>query len=114
MTWRETATDKFRFNGRRSKQSRCFALTSIDLFAAAFHFHGGCRRISAFGQRDFHHAQVCLRATFGFTPNGARSLPTKAFDLNRLLGNENYFKFSNRGRAIAIFVLLPEGGERLN
>jgi len=58
-------------------QSSGFALTSIDLFAAALRFHGGCRRISVFGQRGFHHAQVCLRATFGFTPNGERRLPTK-------------------------------------
>ncbi|MGI9034977.1 MAG: hypothetical protein ACR2GD_02945 [Pyrinomonadaceae bacterium] len=31
LTWGETASDNVKFNGRRSKQSRCFALTSNDL-----------------------------------------------------------------------------------
>jgi len=35
MTWGETASVNVRDNGRRSKQSRCFALTSIDLLDAS-------------------------------------------------------------------------------
>jgi hypothetical protein len=35
MTWGETASDNLKFNGRRFKQSRCFALTSIELLGAA-------------------------------------------------------------------------------
>jgi hypothetical protein len=31
---------------------------------------------------------------FEFTPNGARRLPTKAFDFQKLLDKENDFKFS--------------------
>jgi len=54
-----------------------------------------------------------LSRLFEFTPNGARRLPTKPFDLNRLRGNENKFKFSNRQQAIAIVVLPTQGGERL-
>ena len=35
MTWGETASVNVRDNGRRSKQSRCFALTSIDLLGVS-------------------------------------------------------------------------------
>ena len=35
MTWGETPNTQLRFHGQANKQSRCFALTSIDLFDAA-------------------------------------------------------------------------------
>ncbi len=35
MTWAETASDNVKCNGRRSKQSRCFRLTSNDLLGVS-------------------------------------------------------------------------------
>jgi len=58
------------------------------LFAAAFHCNGGCRRVSAFGQLDFHHAQVCLPEAFVFTPNGARSLSPKFLVFKSIVADE--------------------------
>ncbi len=39
MTWGETAATQRQGNGRAKKQSRCFALTSIELLAAVIIIH---------------------------------------------------------------------------
>ena len=112
LTWRETAA--------KPAASNHASLITKSLFRA--HVHWLVRRRFSFSRRLplqlysratwFSPRPSLLSRLFEFTPNGARRLPTKPFDLNRLRGNENKFKFSNQLKQLQFPRCRSAGGER--